>query len=282
MSSPVYDDEDYVVPLEDQRVFGAGIKRKRVPFVRASDDLQTTFAKDTTEPSATVADKYFAIVMSKKRRKEEERLEKQRNDDNIITAEELASAPATSTTLPAANTQQQLLHTEDTTPSAHITSCEICSLPIAKDSAGEKYFENETELPSKPPNTPHEASIAHQVCLEHSHPPSHLDRTSRGFRYLASYGWDPDNRIGLGMAGRTGIREPIKTKAKNDTIGLGLNVDESTTAAKKKLRQQHQEQHQKLNAKQVRNGQIADRKKGDKLRELFYGSDDIQRYLGET
>jgi hypothetical protein len=62
---------------------------------------------------------------------------------------------------------------------------------------------------------------------------------------------------------------------------LGLTKeDEEGIAARKDLRKQQQEQRQKLNAKQVRLAHLADKKKGEKLRELFYASDDIQRYLG--
>ncbi|KAF4985972.1 hypothetical protein F66182_16872 [Fusarium sp. NRRL 66182] len=128
---------------------------------------------------------------------------------------------------------------------------------------------------------PHEASMVHQICLQHSHPPSHLDRTRHGLRYLASYGWDPDSRVGLGAEGRTGILQPIKPKAKTSTSGLGLRKeDEEAIAARKGLRIQQREERQKLNAKQVRLAHLADKKKGEKLRELFYASDDIQRYLG--
>ncbi|KPI35522.1 uncharacterized protein AB675_10924 [Cyphellophora attinorum] len=59
------DDEDYFVPLEDQRVFGAGIKRKRIAFVPATDDATTTSAipSTTSPPKTTVADRYLSIVL---------------------------------------------------------------------------------------------------------------------------------------------------------------------------------------------------------------------------
>ena len=43
MSPQPEDEEDYFLPLEDQRVFGAGIRRKRVPFVRSSEHELNTF-----------------------------------------------------------------------------------------------------------------------------------------------------------------------------------------------------------------------------------------------
>lgn len=132
---------------------------------------------------------------------------------------------------------------------------------------------------------PHEASLAHQLCLTHSHPPSHLDRTRHGLRYLSAYGWDPDSRLGLGAPGREGIREPVKAKVKHDTVGLGVNsVDEDWSSSKRDKDKSAQGAKPakvvKLNAKQARKGHAEARKKGEMLREMFYRGDDVQRYLG--
>jgi G-patch domain len=287
MSRPDYEDEDYFIPLEDQRVFGAGIKRKRVPFVRASDDLQTTSAPPSNEPATSVADQYLAIVMSKKHKKDAKDAKEQGNTEIPVPSGRSASAPVSSVPLsesitadsePRADTQIQVA------AAAPADLCEVCKLPIpVVDSTKEDSNEVEAISSIATRDTPHEASIVHQVCLQHSHPPSHLDRSRHGLRYLASYGWDPDSRTGLGAEGRTGILQPIKPKVKTTTSGLGIAAeDEESIAARKNLRKQQQEQRQKLNAKQVRLGQLADKKKGEKLRELFYASDDVQRYLGDT
>ena len=90
--------------------------------------------------------------------------------------------------------------------------CEICNFPINPQAATAS-----TAIAN------HESTIAHMVCLAHSHPPSHLDRTRQGFKYLSAYGWDPDSRQGLGVTGE-GIRAPVKAKMKNDTVGLGVKV----------------------------------------------------------
>ena len=115
----------------------------------------------------------------------------------------------------------------------------------------------------------HEASMAHMVCLKHSHPPSHLDRSRVGLKYLSSYGWDPDSRLGLGITGE-GIRAPIKPKIKNDTVGLGVKPREIT-----KL----QERPQLLNARQARESHTDERRKRERLQGLFYGNDEVERYL---
>jgi len=241
------DEEDYFLPLEDQRVFGAGIRRKRVPFVRSSEhELRTT--RPSSTPCTNIADTYLSIVL----KKDTER-------DN--------SSTSTNT-----NTPSEASHHTRITHSAPPSSiapnhCEICNLPLSSEPG---IADTSTR--------PHEASLAHQVCLNHSHPPSHLDRTRTGLRYLSTYGWDPDSRLGLGAAGREGIREPLKGRIKNDTacLGIGLDKDGDRLPARpppKKV--------QKLNAKQARKGADEARKRGDRLRNVFFQNDEVLKYLGE-
>ncbi|KAI9798045.1 MAG: hypothetical protein M1835_005048 [Candelina submexicana] len=221
------DEEEYFVPLQDQRVFGSGIKRKRVQFVPGASD--TSFIEPpqkSTNPKA-IGDHYLSIVISKAKR---------------------ASA---------ASSQQD----PELTPSAPV--CEICNLPLPT-----------INEPSAPTTRPHESSLAHQICLTHSYPPSHLDRARPGLKYLSSYGWDPDSRLGLGATG-DGIRIPIKGKAKNDTVGLGIDM--------KKLKKRGdgvRAKEEKLNAKEVRRTEDQGRKRREKLQEMFYQSEDIEKYLG--
>ena len=99
------------------------------------------------------------------------------------------------------------------------TYCDVCNLPISDPQSQSQ------QEPTSTSTRPHEASLAHQVCLKHSHPPSHLDRTRAGMRYLSTYGWNPDSRLGLGAPGREGIREPLKGRIKHDTAGLGSGLD---------------------------------------------------------
>ena len=110
--------------------------------------------------------------------------------------------------------------------------CEICNLPIdPQPGTASTAIAN------------HESTIAHMVCLTHSHPPSHLDRSRQGFKYLSAYGWDPDSRQGLGATGE-GIRAPVKAKMKNDTVGLGVKVKRNKKHLDPKV--------ERMNAKQVR------------------------------
>ncbi|MCJ1366158.1 hypothetical protein MMC16_005284 [Acarospora aff. strigata] len=228
------DHGEYTVPLQDQRVFGAGIKRKRVQFIPATTDAPV-HSRDWTK-HGQAGNRYLSIVMPSSRSSDQDR---------------------------SASREERKEHPDGSTLSSiDAPLCQICSLPIPQ------YPVNVT-CASKP----HEASLAHQVCLAHSHPPSHLERSRPGLRYLTSYGWDPDSRLGLGTAGH-GIRAPIKPKVKNDTVGLG--VKEPRKEARQRRRAIEEE---KLDAGKVRKREAAIRKKRDSLQELFYGSEDLERYL---
>ena len=136
--------------------------------------------------------------------------------------------------------------------------CDICYLPLGP--ADTSITQN---------NRPIEASISHQVCLIHSHPPSHLDRDRHGLKYLSSYGWDPDSQLGLGAAGE-GIREPLKAKIKIDTAGLEVKL--RGKVLEKKV--------EKLDAGQIRKRAGEERKRVDGLRDIFWSNDEVARYLG--
>ena len=131
--------------------------------------------------------------------------------------------------------------------------CEICELPIHANI--------------------HDVSLAHQVCVEHSYPPSHLDRNRQGLRYLSSYGWDPDSRLGLGTSG-AGIKVPIKMKVKHDTVGLGVKLPERG--------QRTDLATGKLNAKELRKLESMNKKRRNKLHETFYGNGDVEKYLNPS
>lgn len=251
------DDEDYFLPLEDQRVFGAGIRRKRVPFVRSSEhELRTT--RPASTPAASVADTYLSIVLKKSAKDVEEI--KSGDDLHTSTTASRKQSPPPRTTHSAPPASEAVAQP----PNDH---CEICNLPLSSEPS------NDSDI------RPHEASLAHQVCLNHSHPPSHLDRTRTGMRYLSTYGWDPDSRLGLGASGREGIREPLKGRIKNDKAGLGSGLDKdgdrlpAPPPPPKKI--------QKLNAKQSRKSADEARRQADKMRNMFFQNDEVLKYLGE-
>jgi hypothetical protein len=226
-------DDEYEIPLQDQRVFGAGLKRKCIHFV-PSTTSSGTLPPQPAAGSTSVGDRYLSLVLSK------------------ATSKDSATPNSSSTSPPNEDSPP------DDTPPPPL--CEICSLPLSSAT-------------TKPPH-PHEATLAHQVCLKHSHPPSHLDRSRLGLRYLQAQGWDPDSRLGLGAQGQ-GIQFPIKAKLKDDKMGLGLVFpgDMGAGVVKKEVKE-------KLDAGKVRKLEERDRRKREKLQDLFYRSEDLDRYLG--
>ena len=217
------DGEEYIIPLQDQRVFGAGIKRKRVQFVPAATDSSQPALPPTTTRNA--GQRYLSIVLGGAANKTED----------------------------TADARAKL---DFPTPEPQV--CKICHLALPETSNEE--------------SKPHETSLVHQICLEHSHPPSHLDRNHVGLRYLSSHGWDPDSRLGLGAKG-DGVRVPIKGKVKNDTIGLGVErVVRKGEAVPKKV--------ERLDAKGMRRKEMEGKKRGERLQRMFYGDDNLEKYLG--
>jgi hypothetical protein len=68
---------------------------------------------------------------------------------------------------------------------------------------------------------------------------------------------------------------------KNDTAGLGAGLDADGDRIRDPPAPPKKVPVQKLNAKQVRKKQVEERKRGEKLRNLFFMSDDVLKYLGE-
>lgn len=230
------DDETYEIPLQNQRAFGAGIKRTRVKFVPSTDSVTATAPSNT--PAKSVSDLYLSLVLP--------------SDEGTQHSNASATVPL------------------DKSESVESQVCEICNLPLTSIAPSQIGSTDESEDRTK--IRPHEASLAHQVCLQHSHPPSHLDRNRKGLTYLSAYGWDPDARLGLGASGQ-GIQFPIKTKPKDDKMGIGLVLPKEADRRKKV-------KTEKLDAGKVRKMHEKDKKKAETLREMFYRNDDVERYLG--
>ncbi|KAI0594061.1 hypothetical protein F4775DRAFT_575580 [Biscogniauxia sp. FL1348] len=146
--------------------------------------------------------------------------------------------------------------------------CEVCSLPMNENPGTIDMRETERKATT---SRPHEASIAHQVCMTHSHPPSAVDRSRMGLGVLQSQGWDPDSRRGLG-ASQQGMQHPIKVTPKNDTLGIGVKVPKNLPVKKEKV--------QKLDAKKARKMAEEDRRRHERLRHQFYGNSEVEKYLG--
>lgn len=124
----------------------------------------------------------------------------------------------------------------------------------------------------------HEASLAHQVSVAHSHPPSSLDRTRMGLRALSAQGWDPDARVGLGREGE-GMRFPIKVAGKEDNLGIGAMVP-GPDKDREAMRQEKEKEKKTPSAREARAQVDKDKKRADRLQQEIFGSVDVERYLG--
>ncbi|KAF6833459.1 G-patch domain-containing protein [Colletotrichum plurivorum] len=221
-----YDD----VPLHHKKPFGAGIQRKPIQFVKASDPaLNTVKPEKTSKSGASIGDFYLSLVLPSEKKP--------------------AEAPS------------------------RAQVCAVCDLPVSAGDAVKELGEGSSREGASA-RQKHEASIAHQVCLTHSHPPSALDRSRMGLNYLSSHGWDPDSRKGLGAAGQ-GLQYPLKTKPKENKLGLGLEVPKELKGKIEKKKKPRT-----MDAKQCRKKADEDKRKAERLRQMFYGSEEMDRYLG--
>lgn len=120
----------------------------------------------------------------------------------------------------------------------------------------------------------HFLSHVHQAALPNAPIPSGVDRTRMGLKYLQKHGFDVDSRIGLGASGK-GMLFPIIPKAKSDKLGLGVDKKRVEMEKKEALAPQNV----KLDAGKVRKLAEAQKKKHERLQEMFYGDDKVERYL---
>jgi len=237
-------DDEYEIPLRDQRYFGAGIKRKRVQFVPSSiaNAQQSTSLPST--PSTSAADRYLSIVLKK---------------PNTATS---ASTPPEESILNPTTDPEHVgvgavaIDTRDApeADSARTARCDICHRPL-----------------SAPDSIRHESSIAHQICLAHSHPPSHIDRTRKGLAVLESHGWDADSRLGLGAQGSEGRLYPVRATENPSRVGLGAKFEKV----------KEKEKSAKLDAGKVRLIEKEGKKKAEALRNAFYRNEEVEKYLGQ-
>ena len=244
----VDDDEDeYEIPLRDQRYFGAGLKRKRVRFVPSTEQTQPigSVSLPTTPKASSAADRYLAIVLGQSNTAE--------RASSAPVGEQLTAEPSQAKEVDnlSENTSSEAKQSPDDSSALY---CDLCHRNIAANTS----------------RAAHESSIAHQISLQHSYPPSHVDRERKGLAVLQGHGWDPDSRLGLGAKGE-GILQPIKAVDNPDKAGVGARLAPAIV----------REKPVKLDAGKVRRLEQEGKKKAERLRNSFYMSDDVQKYLGE-
>ncbi|GAB1318886.1 hypothetical protein MFIFM68171_09096 [Madurella fahalii] len=235
MSSPKdnSNDDDYDdIPLQLKRPFGSGLHKKAIAFVPASDTGgQLKSVSDT--PANRPQHNVADIYLS------------------MVLSEDAQKKPSTPPPLKTKSSNNNNPIPDDGEPPQ---LCPLCSLPLTSSES-----------------VPHEQSFAHQVCLPHSHPPSALDRKRMGLAYLATHGWDPDARRGLG-AEQQGIQFPVKAKVKDDYLGVGMHIPKGLPPPKKK--------ELLLDAKKVRKMAMEEKRRAARVREELFGDGRLEKYLG--
>ncbi|KAI9665528.1 MAG: hypothetical protein M1831_001670 [Alyxoria varia] len=247
----------------------AGTKRKRIDFVPSNygEEVPKPSQKEDGRGSTRVADLYLNVVLpGQQRSKQKEEGERRRRSENDggeredrRQAEDSGARVASTDWAP--------------TTAAEALICTICHTSM-----------NDTSCP-------HESTFPHQFSLPHSTPPSALDRRNRGFLYLAAYGWDPDARKGLGAQGREGRLDPVKTRLKEGRQGVGVDVmpvgdkGEGSDGDRRYGRREREKNEKMRETEGMGKGEKRRReserkRKGERYRELMYGREEVNRFLG--
>jgi len=268
-----HDDEYDEIPLHRLRPFGAGIKRKRIEFVPQSSATESALTV-LAAPKASLGDIYLSIVLPKNKQaiavsddveRHEEKTNRQLDVPGIAKSESTQAvlpveqelfftSPAARPALPPVVKTNLWTSSHAAEPDTSTTICPTCNQPIDL---------NDPIL--------HSTTLHHQLSLPHSHPPSALNRTSMGYTYLSSYGFDVDARLGLGASG-SGRLHPVRAsnRADKDKLGIGATKEEKAERIRR----------EGLDAGGVKKAEEGKKKREQRMRDLVYGSDEVNKYLG--
>jgi hypothetical protein len=125
----------------------------------------------------------------------------------------------------------------------------------------------------------HYLSPAHQAALPRAPIPSSIDRTRMGLKYMSKHGYDVDARVGLGASGQ-GMLFPLVPKEKRDKLGLGIDKKEHEKKWALGGASAADVKEGKLDAGKIRKLAKVEKRKHDKLQKMFYGNDEVEKYLG--
>ncbi|KAF1833595.1 hypothetical protein BDW02DRAFT_580312 [Decorospora gaudefroyi] len=126
----------------------------------------------------------------------------------------------------------------------------------------------------------HHLSFGHQAALPRPPMPSAIDRTRMGLKYLEKHGFDVDSRVGLGAAGQ-GMLFPLVPKEKRDKLGLGTDDKEHTKRKSLGGASRADVREGRLDAGKIRKLAKVEKKRHDELQKMFYGNDEVEKYLGQ-
>ncbi|KAL8302254.1 hypothetical protein RB597_002554 [Gaeumannomyces tritici] len=261
-ASAVDDDGlDDGVPLHRKKPFGSGISMRPIKFVPASTPTSSAdgaaAASQEVGSGQSAAELYLSIVM--------------KSSKPGVAA---GGRPPTTGAGAAAAREGAAAAGDNPPSSVAVEMCDVCKLLIASTDDDD---DDEEATPATTLRQRHEASLAHQVSLAHSHPPSALDRSRMGLAVLQSYGWDPDSRKGLGAESQ-GIAVPLKPRPREDRLGIG--ADGAAAVKKAGGSAAPKRKPDLLDAGKVRKKAEEDRKKAERLRRQMFGNVDLEKYLG--
>lgn len=142
-------------------------------------------------------------------------------------------------------------------------ACSICGQPVTETDQRTHYL-----LP------------AHQAALPQAPTPSAIDRTRMGLKYMSKHGYDVDARVGLGASGQ-GMLFPLVPKEKRDKLGLGIDKKEHEKKRALGGASKADVKEGRLDAGKIKKLAQVQKKKDAKLQRMFYGNDEVEKYLGQ-
>jgi hypothetical protein len=101
-----------------------------------------------------------------------------------------------------------------------------------------------------------------------------------GLKYMEKHGFDVDAQVGLGASGQ-GMLFPLVPKEKTDRLGLGIDKKEHEKQASLGGASAAEVKEGKLDAGKIRRLAKVEKRRHDKLQRMFYGSDEVEKYLGQ-
>lgn len=101
-----------------------------------------------------------------------------------------------------------------------------------------------------------------------------------GLKYMAKHGYDVDARVGLGASGQ-GMLFPLVPREKRDKLGLGIDKKEHTKRRELGGASRYEVKTAKLDAGKLQKLAKVEKRKHKKLQKLFYGNDEVEKYLGQ-
>lgn len=232
-------------PLHRLPGFGTGLHRQRVAFVRAGEAPP---AKGSPPAGSLPGGDVSDLYLS------------------IVMGE--AKKTETTTQKTIEKTVEAVVETATTSSTP---ACDICSLPLTTASSAAAHH--------------HETCLVHQVALDHSKPPSALDRGRFGLTIMSAQGWDPDSGRGLG-ADQQGMAYPIEAKLRPDRQALGSQPATTTSSSSSSKRPSGTSastpapsRNRQYSRKQLRHIEEDRRRRHDRLREQIMGNKDLDKYL---